>query len=103
METVPHPSVAVATPVKLVPVLVDGHSRTTFVGQVIMGGVVSRTVMVWTQLDRFPHWSVAVQVREMILALAQVLVTESLKLMAADPQPSVAVATPVMLVVAVDG
>ena len=70
-------SVAVATPVLLVPVLA-GHSKVTFVGQVIRGGVVSCTVMVCTQLARFPHASVAVQVREITLDPPQLLLTESL-------------------------
>src|SRR5438093_1328266 len=32
-------------------------------GHVIVGGVVSTTVMVWLQLAALPQWSVAVQVR----------------------------------------
>jgi hypothetical protein len=47
-------------------------------GLVMTGGVVSRTVMVWTQLALLPQASVAVQVREMTLALPQGLLTASL-------------------------
>src|SRR5437667_122915 len=75
--TEPQPSWAVAAPVALVLVLA-GHSSTRLGGQVIVGGVVSRTVMVWTQLLLFPHWSVAVQVRAMALVPPQRLVTASL-------------------------
>src|SRR5690348_16116878 len=98
MLTEPHPSWAVATPLALVPVLA-GHSSTTFVGQVSVGGVVSCTVMVWTALVLLPHWSVAVHVLEMTLAPPQLLVTTSLKVTVTEPQPSWAVATPVALVV----
>ena len=70
-------SVAVATPVALVLVLA-GHSRTRFGGQVIRGGVVSLTVMVCTQVARLPHASIAVQVREMMYEPPHVLLTESL-------------------------
>jgi len=68
---------AVATPVALV-LVSAGHSNVRFAGHVIVGGVVSRTVMVWTQLLLLPHWSVAVQVRAMNLAPPQLLLTESL-------------------------
>src|SRR6266571_3475324 len=102
MVTEPQPSWAVAMPVTLVLVLA-GHSRTRSGGQVIVGGVVSRTVMVWTALRLLPHWSVALQVREMILALPQLLLTESLKLTLTDPQLSWAVATPVTLVLVLAG
>src|SRR4051794_479901 len=46
MVTEPQPSCAVATPVKLVIVLVEGHSSTKFAGSTRVGGVMSRTVMV---------------------------------------------------------
>ncbi len=75
--TEPQPSEAVATPVTSV-VGEAGHSRTTLLGQVMVGGVVSRTVMVWTQWALLPQASVAVQVRAMILAPPQVLLTLSL-------------------------
>ena len=77
MVTEPQPSWAVATPVLLV-VMSAVHSRTLLAGQAMVGGVLSRTVMVWMQLAWLPHWSVAVQVREIALALPQVLLTESL-------------------------
>src|SRR5439155_10455633 len=84
-------------PVTLVLVLA-GHSSTRLGGQVIVGGVVSRTVMVWTQLAVLPQASVADQVRAMTLVAPQLLVTESLKLRLTEPQPSWAAATPVALV-----
>src|SRR6266567_3402364 len=72
-----HPSRAVATPVTIV-VGRAGHSRVMFVGQVIVGGVVSRIVIVWTQSVLLPQASIAVQVREMTLLPPQVLLTLSL-------------------------
>jgi hypothetical protein len=54
MVTELQPSVAEATPVLLV-VVMAGHSNVTFAGQVMIGGVESRTVMVWTLLDTLPH------------------------------------------------
>src|SRR6266699_6261359 len=102
IRTEPQPSVAVATPVALV-VVGAGHSSVRLGGAVMAGGVVSLTVMVWTALRLLPHWSVAVQVREMTLALPQLLLTESLKLMLTDPQLSWAVATPVTLVLVLAG
>src|SRR6266705_5072806 len=95
--TAPQPSWAVATPVEFVPVSA-GHSSTRFGGQVMTGGVVSRTVMVWRQLLLLPQASVAVQVRAMTLVPPQLVVTESLKLRLTEPQPSRAAATPVALV-----
>ena len=61
----------------LVPVLA-GHSSTTLVGIVSVGGVVSRTVMVWTALVLLPHWSVTVQVRQIVSVPPQLLLTTSL-------------------------
>src|SRR5215469_4579842 len=84
-------------PVALVLVLA-GHSRTRSGGQVRVGLVVSRTVIVWTQLELLPQASVAVQVRAMTLVAPQLLLTESLYVMATWLQVSVAVATPVALV-----
>src|SRR6266516_735808 len=97
MMTDPQPSVAVATPVTLV-VGRAGHCSTMLEGQVMVGGVVSRTVIVCTQLALLPHRSVAVQVREITRVLAQLVTTWSLKLTMTCPQSSVAVATPVTLV-----
>src|SRR5438067_1956478 len=80
-----------------------GHSKTTLVGQIMEGGVVSRTVMVWTQLLLLPQVSVAVQVRQRVRVPPQLLLTESLKLIVTEPQPSVAVAAPVALVLVLAG
>src|SRR5438552_18370743 len=102
MATEPQPSWAVAMPVALV-VMLAGHSRVRLAGQVIEGGVVSRTVIVCTQLALLAHWSVAVQVREMILAPPQRSVERRVGMMATEPQPSWAVATPVALVVVLAG
>src|SRR5260370_41198199 len=92
------PSDAVATPVRLV-VAVDGHSRTALVGQINVGGVVSRMVMVWTQRVLLPQASVAVQVSEMIFAPPHVLHTLSLYVTVTAQQPSTVVATPGSFVV----
>jgi hypothetical protein len=70
-----------------------------FVGVVRLGLVVSRIVMVCTQNALLPHWSVAVQVRAMTLLPPHVLLTTSLKTTLTEPQPSCALATPVILVV----
>src|SRR5438093_11086410 len=64
-------------PVTLVLVLA-GHSSTRLGGQLIVGGIVSRAVTVWTQLLPLPHWSLAVQVREITLVAPQRLLTASL-------------------------
>ncbi len=45
------------------------HSKIRFVGQVMTGGMVSRTVMVCTQVEALPQRSVARQVRVMVLVL----------------------------------
>src|SRR6266571_3972658 len=71
------PSSAVATPVKLVRVSA-GHSSARSGGQVMSGGVVSRTVMVCTQRLLLPQASVAIQVRAVTLAPLQLLLTASL-------------------------
>src|SRR6266581_3823582 len=68
-----------------------------------MGGVMSRTVMVCTQAALLPQPSVAVQVRVITLVPPQLLLTESLKPIVTDPQPSCAVAMPVTLVLALAG
>src|SRR6266581_8182988 len=100
--TAPQPSWAVATPVALV-LVSAGHSSTRFGGQVMTGGVVSRTVMVWMQLLLLPQASVAVQVRAMTLVPPQLVMTESPKLRLTALQPSCAVATPVKLVLVLAG
>src|ERR1043166_8586785 len=102
MVTGPQPSEATATPVALV-VVIAGQSRTRLVGAEMLGGVVSRTVMVCTALVVFPHWSVAVQVRAITLVLPQLVVTTSPKLIVTAEQPSWAVATPVAFVVVMAG
>ena len=51
-------SVAVAIPVVAGSVL-DVHCIVTLAGQVITGGVLSSTVMVWVHVLEFPHASVA--------------------------------------------
>jgi hypothetical protein len=55
-----------------------GHSSVTLAGGVIVGGVVSRTVIIWTALAALPQPSVAVQVRVMTLVPPQLLVRASL-------------------------
>jgi len=95
-------SVAVALPVALGAMLAP-HSTVTFVGAVIVGGEVSRTVIVCTQVELLPQGSVARQVREMILVLPQLLAVESLKVITGVPQVSVAVAMPVAFVVVTAG
>src|SRR5437899_12146565 len=102
MVTWLHVSWAVATPVLLVEVSA-GHSSTRFVGQVMTGPVVSRTVMVWTHEAKLPQASVAVQVRAMIFVPLQLLVTESEYITVTGLHVSLAVATPVTLVVVMAG
>src|SRR6266540_1567963 len=77
MVTEPQPSVPVAVPVAL-GVVFAGHWSVKLVGAVILGGMMSRTVMVWSALRLLPHWSVAVHVRAMTLVLPQLVVTTSL-------------------------
>jgi len=72
----PQASTAVATPLALVLVLA-GHWSVRLVGQVMTGGVMSRRVIVCTQLTVLPHSSVAVQVRTMTLLTPQPDVTSS--------------------------
>src|SRR5438093_9989559 len=75
--TAPHKSWALATPVMFV-LVSAGQSSTRFGGQTSVGGVESRTVIVCRQLTLLPHVSVAVQVRETVGALPQLVLTESL-------------------------
>ena len=58
-------SVAEAKPFALADVSAV-HWIVTEAGQVMIGATVSITVIVWTQLRAFPHWSVAVQVLAML-------------------------------------
>jgi hypothetical protein len=55
-----------------------GHCNTKLDGAVIVGGVVSRTVIVWSALALLPQASVAIQVRAMVLLPPQLLLTTSL-------------------------
>jgi hypothetical protein len=90
-------SVAVARPVALVAVL-PPHSTVTFAGALRTGGVMSRTVRVWTQLDWLPQASVARHVREMTRALPHVVTLESENVNCTALQMSLAVALPVLFV-----
>src|SRR5438552_3930319 len=96
-----HVSVAVAVPVLLV-VAATVHSRVMFVGQTITGGTVSLKLIVCRHVEVLPQPSKAVQVRRMVpLPVQLVLPKASTKLMFVTPlQVSVAVAVPVLLVVA---
>src|SRR2546428_277610 len=98
----PFASVAVAAPVTLVVVGCE-HSTIRLVGMVSAGGVVSRTIIVCVQLALLPQASVAVQRRAMVLVLPQLLVVKSVKVMTGVLPASVAVATPVTLVVVTAG
>lgn len=97
MASVGSQSVAVAVPVLTGNVL-DVHWMVTFGGQVIVGGVLSSTRIICTQLLVLPQSSVAVQVRVMILSWGHAPPdTTSLEAMVGEPsQLSVAVAVPVL-------
>src|SRR5258708_4902114 len=90
-------SVAVATPVLFV-VVSAGHSRIRSGGQLMIGLVVSRTVIVWMQLAELPQASVPVQVLAMTLVPGHPFVAASLNVTVTWLHVSVAVATPVLLV-----
>src|SRR6266853_764926 len=102
MLTALQASVAVAIPLALV-VVSAGHSKIRSGGQVTTGLVMSRTVMVCTQLVLLPQASAAVQVQAITFVPPQLLVTESLYRMVTWLQLSWAVATPVALVVVIAG
>lgn len=89
------PSVTVGTPVALV-VVTAGHSSTKSGGAMIVGGVVSRMVINCVPLVVLPQASVARQIREISFAPPQLLLTISLKATVTVPQPSCAVAIPVL-------
>src|SRR4029077_17710087 len=91
-------SVAVAVPVLLGSVEAV-QSMFVLAGQVMTGGCVSVTVMVWVQEALLPTLSVAVQVRVMTWLPAQLPgALLSLCVIEATPlQSSVAVAVPVLL------
>src|SRR5436309_12018644 len=97
MVTALQPSVAVAIPVTLVRVSA-GQSRVRLGGAAIVGGVMSRTVMVCRAEALLPQLSVAVQVRAMTLVPPQLLVTASLKRLEERRVATVAVAISVALV-----
>ena len=84
MVTSPQASVAPGT--SKAQVLV--HSAVLLPTQVMVGLVVSLTVIVCTQLVLLPHKSVAVQVRAMSFVPPQPSVVVSLKLTVATPQSS---------------
>ena len=52
--------------------VLDEHSIVTFDGQVILGAVLSNTVMSWVQLDELPHASVETYSRVILKRLTQV-------------------------------
>jgi len=56
-------------------------------GHVILGGLVSLTVIVWTQVALLPHWSVARYVRLMTNCPAQLLETDRVSLPAHRHRP----------------
>src|SRR5437016_9493182 len=90
-------SVAVATPVTLVRVSA-GQLSVTPAGQMMLGGLVSCTVIVWTQLARLVHASVEIQGRNVVN-----LPTQQERITSAEPinkllQEGVAVATPMAVV-----
>ena len=66
----------------------DVKGTTTPAGTVIIGAVVSRTVMVWTALALLPQASVALQVRVITFVPPQLFATTSLKVMTTELQPS---------------
>src|SRR5438067_13468860 len=96
-----HESVAAAEPVLLV-VGAIVHSSVMSGGQVIAGPTLSLKLIVCTQVELLPQPSVAVQVRSIIGFPVQLFEPKtSLKIMFLTPlQESVAVAAPVLLVVA---
>src|SRR5207244_3091620 len=93
----PQLSVAVAEPVLLGAVDAP-HWSCLSAGQAITGAVVSTKSMCWTQVEKFPHPSVAFQVRSIPAFPVQLAgVGASVDVMAtAPPQLSVAVAEPVV-------
>lgn len=89
-------SVAVAVPVLAGSVLSE-HSIVTSTGQVITGGVLSSTKIVWLQVEELLHASVANHVLVIVISWGHAPATvTSLKLTRAIEQLSVAVALPVL-------
>src|SRR5436190_8484125 len=75
----------------------DVNGTATLAGAVMVGRVVSCTVIFCTALALLPHASVAVQVRVITLVPPQLLTTASSKVTLTELQPSCAVAVPVLL------
>src|SRR5574341_365552 len=94
--TLTEPQVSLAVALPLAATLVSaGHSSVWFSGKLVQtGGVVSTTVIVWSRVISWPHWSTAFQVRTMVLVLPQPAVSTSLELTLTEPQVSLAVALP---------
>ena len=80
-----------------------GHSKVRFAGNDSVGGVESRTVIVWIAFVTLPQRSRAVHVRWMTFVAAQLVTTESLNVTVAVLQPSMAVAIPVLVVLVFAG
>ena len=89
------PSVTMGTPVALV-VVGAGHSKVKSDGATIVGGVVSRIVINWIPLVVLPQASVALHSREINFEPPQILLMLSLNVTVTLPQPSWAVAVPVL-------
>jgi hypothetical protein len=68
-----------------------------------LGGVESRTVIVWTAFVEFPQESVAIQVRATTRVPPQFVVTTSLNETTTELQASCAVAMPVLFVLVLAG
>jgi hypothetical protein len=100
--TFPQPSCAVAIPVFRTFVFA-GHSRVRFAGNVSVGGVESRTVIVWVAFVTLPQRSRAVHVRWTTFVPPQLVIVTSLNVTVAVLQPSTAVAIPVLLVLVFAG
>src|SRR5210317_671607 len=80
MVTEPQASEPVATPFEALDSSA-AHSIVTSAGAVIVGGLVSTTVMVCTADAEFPHSSEAVQVLAIVFVFPQASVTTSLSVM----------------------
>src|SRR5687767_13763967 len=84
------------------PVITSGtsvaHETVTLGGQVIVGGVLSKTVIVCTQVDELLHASVALYVLVTVNRLIHVMLetTSPTCVTVAGPQLSVAVTAPVL-------
>src|SRR5688572_25707106 len=94
MVSGPLESVAVATPVALVPVFA-GYWRVRLGGTCKLGAVLSTTLMVWLAVLLLPQASLAVQVRVMLYEPAQApsVFTSAKVRVKVLPHSSLAVAT----------